>query len=257
MKLVASAIVRNEAGRYLEPWIGHLREFVDEVVVLDDASEDVTAPLLKAWGARVLESAEARFDAHEGAARQRLLEFTLAQEPTHVLAIDADEFVTDGALLRAALEADARSQVWTLEMEEVWELDGECLCVRVDGAWRPHGVPVMYRVDLGRPGAGEALWRIENRPLACGRVPLAVSRSPQRTNAGVSLLHFGWANEAARQARYDRYMRIDGGRYHRRDHLESILGPWQLAGRPWPERLTRYRAAIEDASTRRPPAPVS
>lgn len=249
MKLVASAIVRNERARYLEPWFAHLREFCDEVVVSDDASDDGTAKLLFVGGATVLRSEKQEFDEHEGRARQTLLDFTLAQEPTHVLAIDADEFVSDGPALRAALEEDSRSLVWTVEMEEVWELDRDCICIRQDGGWRPHGVPVVYRVASERRGPLAGLWRIENKALACGRVPLAVSRSPQRTNAGVSLLHFGWANEGARRARYERYMRIDGGRYHAKAHLESILGPWELAGRPWPPGLEAYRAQITKVVT--------
>ncbi len=36
MKLVASAIVRNEADRYLDAWLTHLTTFCDEVRLLDD-----------------------------------------------------------------------------------------------------------------------------------------------------------------------------------------------------------------------------
>lgn len=252
MKLVASAIVRNELGRYLDPWLEHLAEFCDGIVVLDDASTDGTFGRAMTHPAvtRIMQPADGPvFDRHEGQARQALLDLTLGEDPTHVLAIDADEFVSDGPALRAALEEDSRSLVWTVEMEEAWELDGDCICIRQDGGWRPHGVPVVYRVASERRGPLAGLWRIENKALACGRVPLAVSRSPQRTNAGVSLLHFGWANEGARRARYERYMRIDGGRYHAKAHLESILGPWELAGRPWPPGLEAYRAQITKVVT--------
>ncbi len=258
MRLVASVIVRNERGRYLDPWVAHLREFTDGIVLLDDASDDNTGDLFALAHARpgdiVGMSPTPLFDVHEGQARQKLLDLTFEADPTHILAIDADEFIADGPALRATLEADERSDVWTLEMSEVWEIDMEdgCLCLREDGGWRTHPVPILYRAP---PKPREGLWRIENRALACGRVPLAVSRSPYRTPAG-TILHFGWANPHQRQARYDRYMSIDGGQFHNRAHLESIMQPPELHGVGWPAGLAEYLDAITRAATR-PPAVVS
>ncbi len=69
------------------------------------------------------------------------------------------------------------------------------------------------------------------------------------TPIDLAVLHFGWANTAARQARYDRYQQIDGGRFHARAHLESILAPSPtLRGVTWPEALAPHRAAIERAA---------
>lgn len=238
MKLVASAIVRNELGRYLEPWIGHLREFCDELVLVDDASTDDTAAIAKAWGATVFRSSEPRFDEHEGRARQQLLEFTLAREPTHVLAIDADEFVVDGPRLRRELAGEHKAKRWMLSMSEVWELDGDCVCLRSDGHWRPYKATVAWKVP-----DDPSLLVMPDRQLACGRLPAGLNGNAKVVP--IDLLHFGWANESERQARYDRYMRIDGGRFHNLAHLKSILGPWTLQGTPWPSTLAQYREELE------------
>lgn len=248
MKLVASMIVRNELGRYLEPCVNHLLEFCDEIVVLDDHSDDGTLNWLQSRGARVQplrHNSEPEFFKHEGRARQMLLEWTLSRQPTHVLAVDADEFVSNGEELRHRLTVDGRSQAWTLAMEEVWELDGDCLCVREDGGWRTHPVPSAWKV----PRVMDATWKIMNRALACGRVPTAVTHRLQQLTApsGSELLHFGWANQPEREARHHRYAIADGGRYHASAHLDSIL--WDdarvaLRGREWPAALKPYRAAV-------------
>lgn len=235
-------IVRNEASRYLEENMRHLTEFCDGIRVLDDHSDDESAAICVKAGARVRQTDGPEFFEHEGRTRQKLLEWTLDANPTHVLAIDADEFIADGKAVRDACERSGA--VWTLDMEEVWELDGSCLCVREDGGWLTHPVPVLYAV----PAARDYTWAIRDAALACGREPMAVRQSSSTAaRAGTEIMHFGWANEQERRARYDRYAAHDGGRYHAGSHLDSILwGPEAvtLRGRTWPDALAPLRTAI-------------
>ena len=248
MKLVASLLVHNELGRYLTESLGHLLEFCDEIAILDSGSADGTFEWLAEHPGRdrlqVLRTPFNGFFEHEGRTRQQLLEWTLASEPTHILAIDADEFVSDGYKLRGQLGTGV--PVWTLEMEEVWELDGDCICVRHDGGWHPHPVPIVYTVPP--PARRDGVWAINDRALACGREPIAVRRAMAAARpSGVSVLHFGWANEAERQARYERYAVADGGRFHASTHLQSILWPAErihLEGRPWPSGLASRREEL-------------
>lgn len=249
MKLAASLIVRNELGRYLEPCVDHLLEFCDEVVLLDDHSDDGTFRWLLSQGERVQplrHNSEPEFFKHEGRARQALLEWTLSREPTHVLAIDADEFVDDGPALRRSLEQWDEA-AFGLVMEEIWEAAGDGLCVRQDGGWASHAIPAVWRV----PERIDASWRIADRALACGRMPRPVDSIPLWAYG--SLLHFGWANEQERRARYDRYRVADGGRFHASQHLESIM--WgcnrvQLQPREWPAGLLPWKDAILERATR-------
>jgi hypothetical protein len=244
-------VVRDELGRYLEPCVGHLLEFCDEVALLDDGSGDGLTKAAQRWprvrylpGGGVGPAVPAGF-VHEGRTRQMLLDWTLEQEPTHVLSIDADEFVEDGPRVRALLEADPNVPVWSLLMEEVWELDGDCLCVREDGGWRPHQAPILYRAPTAQQRA-QAAWRIADRRLACGREPAAVRQTRFRAT-GASVLHFGWANRAEREARHARYAVADGGAFHQSKHLDSILWPdhkVRLEGRPWPASLAAWRGRI-------------
>jgi len=224
MKLVASLIVRNEVTRYLPANIAALREYADEIVVLDDASDDGTSEWLIDQAdqqLRVWRNGEPGFFVHEGRERQRLLDATLARDPSHVLAIDADEFVTDGVAIRTLARSEPTMPAWSLLMEEVWYAFGDRLQVREDGGWKAHNVPILWTVPRGGPQL-----RIQNRALACGREPQTIRRFAQRARkTGESVLHFGWANPEERQKRYDRYAVADGGRFHRNEHLLSILWP--------------------------------
>lgn len=246
MKLIASVIVRNETDRYLAEWLVHLAEFVDGIVAIDDGSTDGSGRLLSAYGAVVHRNEHPEFYAHEGRARQKLLDLTMEQKPTHILAVDADEFVTGGEALRAALsQRNVSHGVWSLSMQEVWRATPEGLLIRTDGSWGPWPVVVAYSVP-GR--VNPRTWRIRDAQLACGRVPMHVQNMAGRARrTGVSVLHFGWANESDRYARWSRYAVHDGGRFHSSAHLDSIL--WtsekvKLAPIQWPLPLARYQPQL-------------
>jgi glycosyltransferase involved in cell wall biosynthesis len=244
MNLTASLIVKNELGRYLRPCIAHLLEFCDTIRVLDDCSGDGTFDWLADADERVqVERAQADgMFRHEGRSRNELLAWTMKAKPTHILALDADEFVSDGASVRAACATDGA--VFTLGMEEVWKADSGSLWTRHDGAWGTHQIPILYRA----PRRLTQEWGIPDQQLACGREPLAV-RALRRHAApsGSAILHLGWACEADRQARYDRYVAADNGRFHNIRHLRSIMLPdrrVRLARREWPAALEPYRDVL-------------
>lgn len=245
MKLVAAVITKNELSRYLRVTIPMLADFCDEIRVLDDFSNDGTYEwLLDEPSVYVQSNGGATFDQHEGDARSALLAWVREAEPTHVLAIDADEIVSHGEMFRAALEQDPAQEVWSLEMEEIWNADERRLWVRGDGGWRPHPVPIAWKV-----GAEEAWWHVRSRALACGREPIAV-QGRRAKHSGASILHFGWTNVSERQRRYDRYMAIDGGNFHASRHLQSIMWPprrIRLTPRPWPGNIpTEMLEAIRE-----------
>lgn len=233
MNLVASMMVGpGEEDRYLPQALEHLGGFCD-MIQMQHAEPDV-------------------FYAHEGRARQALLEATLGRDPTHILAIDCDEFVSAGAAIRRACEAGRGNGVWTLPMEEVWAADERHLWTRQDGGWRAHPVPILYRVPERRDGR----WRIMDRALACGREPVYVRQlAAKALPSGASVLHFGWANRHERRARYERYEQADGGRFHTSAHLRSILDPdrkVRLRKQPWPPALEPYREALVERANREP-----
>jgi glycosyltransferase involved in cell wall biosynthesis len=253
VKIVASVIVRNELHRYLDLFARHLTGAVDEIRVLDDYSTDGSGKFMADKGASVLTNDGPTFDEHEGAARQRLLRHTMESEADWILAIDADEFVGDPARLRAAAEAAPASvPSLMLTMTEVWRADTEAIFVRTDGGWRERSCPILYRVPTS-PSRRRA-WRIQHKALACGREPTEVRRAYGRAiKSGTSVLHLGWARTSERQARYDRYVELDGGRYHASDHIKSIMAPphkIRTTKQRWPEGLTALGPEIAARAAR-------
>lgn len=255
MKLIAMMVVRNEAFRYLAPCLESLLGFCDEIRVLDDQSEDDSAEICEAAGAFVMRNDRTSFFVNEGQTRQALLEWTMAGDPTHILAIDADEFVADGEILRMALGEDSHTGIVKLAMTEIWGADYDWLSVRTDGAWKPRPVGIAFRVppDHWTNRQYRRHWRMPDRALACGRVPILTSMQGNRTTTEpvTEILHFGWANVADRQARYDRYVEHDGGQFHASKHLESIM--WdddrvQTKPMRWPVMLTQKPTVLARAN---------
>lgn len=254
IKLIASVMVgANEVERYLVPCLEHIFEFCDLVCVRWESAPGVghgaVDPKL-----RVL-NADPSFYAHEGRARQELVDFTLAFDPTHILSIDADEFIADGALLRAHLESDLardglpkQPSAWSLCMQEIWNLRPDGTEIRMDGGWVEHEVPVVWT-----PGQA---WHddqstasnltMKDAALACGRIPQEVHG--RRGDVCTAIMHFGWTARDERVARHARYVEHDGGRFHNIRHLDSILLPdeeIELWKEPWPAALGPFRKRIE------------
>lgn len=249
MKLIASLMVGpGEHDRYLPTVLEVLREFTHEIRIVSEDPSITAQP-----GTAVKYAEEGSFFAHEGRARQALLDWTLKGEPTHILAIDADEVVTDGQAIRDACELDHGIGVWTLGIQEVWKADAGSLWLRGDGGWDIQSrAPLLYRA----PRKAGGLWRIQDRALACGREPLAVRQLAGRaTRCSADILHFGWSNAGERAARYQRYVQHDGGRFHSRAHLASIMWPdsrVRLARREWPAGLEPWKAALLERANREP-----
>lgn len=242
-RIVASMIVRNELNRYLPLAVEHLLTYVDEIRVLDDGSDDGTFEWLEERErVEVLRNPGPHFFAHEGRARQNLLEWTLAGRPNFVLAIDADEFVGNPDAVRQAAEENV--PVAILKLVEAWKVDVGGISIRVDGHWGPRKCPILYmaprRTDRG--------WSIPDRQLASGREPISVVRASRRAPVlDTEIFHFGWARVAERQARAERYFEHDGGKFHADRHLQSILWPDDkvlLRGVPWPEALRPLSADL-------------
>lgn len=224
MKLVCAMSVRDELGRYLRQSITHALTYCDEVRVIDNGSTDGGLEWLARQDRVALESFDgpgwADTEGHEGRVHQAVLDWAMEAVPTHVLLLDADELVPEGARLRGMIERAPDAEVWALTVLEVWGV--EPWRIRVDGEWGPRSAPMVFRTPPGSE------WHAFDMRLAAPRWPLEISEifyTPRCTDAGIDLLHLGWANPAERVARAERYTTLDGGDFHAREHIDSILWP--------------------------------
>lgn len=242
VRLVASMVVAPlETERYLALAVESLAEFCDAVRVYADGGFEIVREALRDLPADVQGSSESTFWQHEGNTRQAAYEWALKADPTHVLAIDSDEFVADGAALRAACE---QSDVMALCMQEIWACTPTSMTVRMDGHWRPHPVPIVWRPRSN--------WRIPSKEHASGRAPVEAGRYWNRWDCPTEILHVGWTNREERANRYARYAN-QSNFGHNAAHVRSIM--WeddriQPCTQDWPEGLLGLAAKISGRANR-------
>lgn len=217
-QVIAQMIVRNEADRYLTEVLEHLAPIVDKIVITDDASTDDTVAICKKYTTHVYENEEPMFTVHEGRLRQGAWD-NLCNHATQgdlVLAIDADEkpYFTKW---RFDDLAKTRYDVFGIDFYHMWNETH----YRVDKAWAPVTSSRLFRFF---PNG-----RFRDRRLACSAEPQYVrdliAQRKFYTNTGILMQHLGYCDPDAKRAKYERYMTLDGGEFHSRAHLESILDP--------------------------------
>lgn len=232
-------VTRNEADRYLRASATWLRHVTDLVVAYDDQSTDDTYEILADLGVAVgrRPSTIHSFAEHEGRFRQAAWTYLEARaKPTTndwILSIDADEF-----LVGTSHDIDVRDQLTDVVEQassrgisalnfhfgEVFDLhsagDGTMTpFVRVDGLW---GQIRGCRLVRWRAGG-----RIEAKEEACGSLP-QTWMDWQHDAPGLQILHLGYAREADRREKFERYR---AGRGHDLAHVRSILTTPML--QPW------------------------
>lgn len=229
-KLTLSMVVRNEAGNYLERVLEHAGRYIDQAVILDDASEDDTVALCKKNLENIplyIESnQETRFH-EENNLRKQLWEMTTAANPDWILCLDGDEIFEDRMIDIVHLLMDQPSfDFYQFPLYDMWDE----LHYREDEYWYAHRNfrPLLVRYQPNF----EYKWN--EIPQHCGRFPNNINflRGCQCT---VRLKHYGWAKESIRKQKYKRYLTLDPeGKYGNMNQYRSILDPYPNL-KPWEE----------------------
>ncbi|MGE5583957.1 MAG: glycosyltransferase family 2 protein [Bacillota bacterium] len=218
-KLTLSMLVRNEAGRYLRQVLEHAAQYIDNAVVLDDASEDETVEVCRqALGGipvTIVSNSKPGFH-NEVALRKRQWDLVVSTNPDWILVLDADEMLEDRAkfVIRDLINQPFYDH-YSFRLYDFWDPTH----YRDDPYWRAHKT---YRVFLVRyQPRFKYTWR--ETALHCGRLPNNIGLLPGRTS-DLRVKHFGWASPADREAKYQRYRALDpSAKYGIRQQYESIL----------------------------------
>jgi len=227
-KLTLSMVVRNEAGRYLRSVLSHAASYVDEFVIIDDASDDDTVALCRDAVGKVpltlIQNPEPRFS-NEIVLRRQQWEATLATRPDWMLLLDADELFEDR--IRSEIRPlinQTQFDVVSFRLYDMWDPTH----YREDQFWQAHKIfrPFLLRF---RP---DFAYRWKETAQHCGRMPVNVLDLPG-ARSPVRLKHLGWSNPADRLAKYERYMKLDPegkfgilGQYKSIMDEHPILVPW-------------------------------
>lgn len=218
MRLVCHMVVGpGEASRYLEQVLNRALFWADDLhVSLDSRAGDEEWEIVSNY-ATAYERLNLTWEANEGRFRARAWHMLEKMSPSgedFIICLDADEVIADHLLVRmAATEFPGHQIQW--RFHEMWTPNQ----YRIDGFWKPYPAGIMFPFREN----GHFL----DRPLASGRQPTYVANLPASRVIG-DILHYGYLRPEDRVNKYDRYMRLDGGKYHNMGHLQSIIQPPSL-----------------------------
>jgi glycosyltransferase involved in cell wall biosynthesis len=214
--LIAQMVGYNEADRFLPEVLDHINQTVDLVVFTDDCSTDNTLDIARDKGAMVMQTPENLFPKDESKLRTfawKHLE-RYASPGDWILSIDCDEKFYPTEILPHFLTQD-KYDVLGVVFYHMWNETH----YRVDKAWRPNVSQRLYRFREGGT--------FRNRRLACGSEPTYVFESIRQRRfypqTGFRMQHLGYARDADKQSKFERYMSLDGGDFHAINHIRSII----------------------------------
>lgn len=202
----------GEADRYLGPVLDRARMWADYLHVTLDARASEEELAVVTFRADGWEQLSISWEDHEGRFRQeawRMLELAGPTSEDFIVCLDADEVIVDHDIVKPAAREFPGHRI-PFRFHEMWSKTE----YRIDGHWKPYQASIMFPY---RPKG-----YINDKALASGREPTYTRLLPEAKVVG-DILHYGYARAEDRQYKYDRYMRLDGGRFHARSHLESII----------------------------------
>ena len=214
MILVATPL-RNEARRFLPPWLDAVTAFADRLLVLDDASTDASAALCRSRGALVY---TVPHPLPEGARRTLLWELVRAEasEGDLVFLLDADE-LPSAPLLSSRDEVrrlGCTSCRLSLPLLELWDATR----YRVDGLWSPLLPAAVSFQDLPFRRDGQP----DPRSLHVPRLPSYASTLRPRS-LDLPLIHMAYSRPALREQKASFYLEHNQGLDLA--HARTILDP--------------------------------
>ncbi|MCR8643035.1 glycosyltransferase family 2 protein [Paenibacillus sp. N1-5-1-14] len=218
-KLCLSMIVHNESKRYLASMLELHRPYIDEAIIIDDASTDQSASIcldtLSGIPVRLIRNPHSTFH-NEVKLRKQLWKETINSDPNWILHMDADEQFESiiPEQIHALLEQTG-CDLFSFRLYDMWNKTH----YREDEYWRAHLTyrPMLLRYRSSIP----YFWR--EIAQHCGRFPENVFKLPNDISP-IRVQHWGWADQLDRCRKFDRYMRLDPeAKYGWKGQYDSIL----------------------------------
>ncbi len=220
-KLTAGLLVRNEADRYLTKVLSQLILYADEIIILDDHSEDSTVAvcnkILNKIPHQIVCNPITEFH-NEISLRKKLWSLVTASHPDWIIILDADEMFEEQAPAEIRrLLADVNTDVYYFRLYDMWTEDSYI----EQEFWQAHKIYrpllVRYREDFN--------YEWYEAPLHCGRLPHNILKLPGRQSR-LRVKHYGWMNPQDRIEKYFRYKKLDPqAKYGIKNQYLSILDP--------------------------------
>lgn len=222
-------VTKNEANRQLRQVIRSMSEQVDKIMIFDDQSTDNTVNLLDGFPkvtVKIRDNNTPSFLEDEGGFRKAAWSMLDdVKENEGVIVFDADELyvskvnlhfdatLNESKVFRWALQGCLENGCDGVEYKynEVFDIGNDfSYGVRTDGFW---GDIWAKRFCLYK-GPGEY-----KSGMACGSLPTYVKNIHR--SGSTDILHFGYATQEDREAKYQRYSSMQHN--HNQQHINSIL----------------------------------
>jgi hypothetical protein len=218
--LVLSMVVHNEADHFLRRVLSHAATYIDSAVIVDDASTDNTVAVceevLVDIPHKIVSLPESLFH-RESELRRTQWELTLAEAPSWVLCLDADELFEDA--IRPEISAILAQDSWDAMAFRLYDFWDE-FHYREDKWWNAHEI---HRPFLARVTPKLQLdWPVINQHS--GRFPPSVYKHLKMGMNPLRVKHLGWSTPRERHRKFERYQLLDPAGIHgNRAQYDSIL----------------------------------
>ena len=215
MRIIGHMVVGpGEADRFLGTVLGRANDWADVMHVALDLTANNDDEHVSRSRADYVTRTVNTFTTHEGKFRQEAWhQMEEAVEPElgdYIVCIDADEIIHNAPAVRKAIREFPGKRLG-VTFHHMW--DGTHY--RVDGQWRPHVAHIIIPYQF----YGHHV----DRAMACGREPTYAQTIAMHGMPVSDILHLGYLRDEDKQMKYDRYMALDGGKFHSNAHIQSII----------------------------------
>lgn len=217
---IAALRIKNEV-RWISKVIESLRPVCEDILILDDHSDDGTAEICRSLGAQVIPSPFGGLD--EARDKQFLLQrYIVPMNPDWVIAIDGDEVLTEdsiAAIQKARLKPSISR--CSFDILFLWDREDQ---IRVDGVYRERNGDYrrssMYRVKSQKGLHFKTTSHGGN--FHCRSVPDGLKGGTEPIKA--RLLHYGYLHKEDRIRKYKWYREHDPQSKGEGEYQHIVIG---------------------------------
>ena len=214
MTVIGMLRVKNEA-RWIERCLASILPLCDQIVVLDDHSDDDTLARCQAMPKTY--AFESPFEGLDEARDKNLL-LSIAEEKYRaawIIAIDGDEVLAPGSLDPLQMALHSPFSCLSLRVRYLWDREDQ---LRTDGVYGD-----FHRESVFRPNGAAFPHNSDGSNFHCGNVPPAL-RQKRAVLSQIELLHFGYLHREDRERKFAWYNARDPDNAREDRYRHMVIG---------------------------------